>query len=163
MNVEAQRIQPAPIRKTIPVKASPDTAFRVFTGQMGKWWLKSHSLLGEQQKDIIIEPEAGGRWYEVGDDGTEMLWGRVLAWDEPERIVLAWQLDADFGYDPNFETTVEVRFVPEGDGTRVEFEHRDLERFGERAQQLRDDYQQGMDGGWAMLLDLYRQYADQNG
>ena len=101
---------------------------------------------------MVIEPRAGGRWYEIGEDGTEMEWGKVLAWDAPDRVVLAWQLNAEWTYDPDFETMVEVRFTEDGDHTIVEFEHRDLERFGEKAEAVRGDYESGMEGGWAQLL-----------
>jgi Activator of Hsp90 ATPase homolog 1-like protein len=160
MNVEAQRISPAPIRRSLRVKASQDKAFRTFVAGMGSWWLKSHSLLQSPQQDVRIEPETGGRWYEVGEDGSEQPWGRVLAWEAPDRVVLAWQLNAEWTYDPDFETTVEVRFTPDGDHTIVDFEHRDLERFGEKAEAVRGDYDTGMDGGWRTLLDLYQSRAE---
>ena len=159
MNVETQRISPAPIRKTLRVRASRQKAFDTFVGNMGGWWLKTHSLLGEPQKDVVIEPRAGGRWYEVGDT-KEMEWGRVLAWDAPNRVVLAWQLNAEWTYDPDFETTVEVSFTADGDETIVAFEHRDLERFGEKAEAVRGDYDTGMDGGWQQLLDNYVAVAE---
>lgn len=163
MNVEVQRISPAPIRKSIRVKASQQRAFDVFVGCMGQWWLKSHSLLKSPQKDVVVEARVGGRWFEVGEDGSEYEWGRVLAWSPPERVALAWQLNADWTYDPDFETTVEVRFVADGDHTVVEFEHRDLERFGARAEELRGGYESGMDGGWTALLDKYRESAEAGG
>jgi uncharacterized protein YndB with AHSA1/START domain len=108
----------------------------------------------------VIEPRTGGRWYDIGEDGTEMEWGRVLDWDAPERLVLAWQLDAEWTYDPEFETTVEVRFTPDGDGTIVDFEHRDLERFGEKANEVRGEFDTGMDGGWGQLLAAYQHAAE---
>ena len=160
MNIEAQRIAPAPIRKSIRVKAFQDRAFAVFTANMGQWWLKSHSLLKSPQQDVVIEPRDGGRWFEIGEDGSEYEWGRVLSWSPPERLVLAWQLNADWTFDPDFETTVEVRFVPDGDHTLVEFEHRDLERFGARADELRGGYESGMDGGWGELLEQYRMQCE---
>ena len=163
MNAETQRIAPAPIRQSIRVKASQDRAFELFTAGMGQWWLKGHSLLKSPQTDVVVEPRDGGRWFEVGEDGSENEWGRVLAWSAPERVVLAWQLNADWTYDPEFETTVEVRFVPDGDYTMVEFEHRDLERFGPRAEDVRGGYESGMDGGWAALLDKYRQRVEAEG
>lgn len=163
MKLETQRISPAPIRKSIRVKASQQRAFDVFVGQMGQWWLKSHSLLKSPQKDVIVEPREGGRWFEVGDDGSEQEWGRVLKWSPPDQVVLAWQLNADWAYDPEFETTVEVHFVADGDHTLVEFEHRDLERFGLRAEELRGSYESGMEGGWAALLDQYRQTTEASG
>jgi uncharacterized protein YndB with AHSA1/START domain len=163
MNAETQRIAAAPIRKSVRVRADREKAFHTFVEKMGSWWLKSHSLLRGQQKDVIIEPRDGGRWYEVGEDGSEQMWGRVLDWSPPERVVLAWQLTADWAYDPDFETTVEVRFTSDGEGTLVAFEHRDLERYAERAEALRGGYESGMDGGWAALLEGYRRQVDEAG
>ncbi len=156
MNDVSQRIAPAAIRKTIEVKAPAARAFDVFAARMGQWWHKEHSLAqGIRQVDVVIEPRAGGRWYEVGDDGSQHEWGKVIAYEPPHRLVLAWQLNREFTYDPEFETTVEVRFEATDEGTRVHFEHRDLERMGADAVELFES----MDGGWGMLLDLYRAEA----
>ena len=162
MNVEAQRISPAPIRKSLRVRAGQRKAFDTFAGAMGSWWLKTHSLVESGQKDVIIEPRAGGRWYEIGNDGSENEWGRVLAWEAPDRVLLAWQLNAEWTYDPDFETTVEVNFTPDGDHTVVEFEHRDLERFGPNAEEIRGGYETGMDGGWTALLSNFQSHAEQS-
>lgn len=152
-----QRIAPAAIRKTITVNAPIARAFDVFASRMGSWWHKEHSIAkGTTQMDVIIEPRAGGRWYEKGADGSEHPWGRVLAFEPPRRLLLAWQLTRDFAYDPNFETTVEVAFEEQDGGTLVTFEHRDLERMGGDAVEMLE----GMDGGWAMLLGLYRTAAE---
>jgi len=158
-DVAQQRIAPAAIRKTTEVKAPIDRAFRVFTGRMGEWWHKEHSVAqGTTQADVVIEPRAGGRWYEVGADGSEHDWGRVIAFEPPRRLVLAWQLTREFQYDPEFETTVEVRFEERDGMTIVEFEHRDLERMGADAVELLE----GMDGGWAMLLGLFKAKAEES-
>jgi uncharacterized protein YndB with AHSA1/START domain len=152
-----QRIVPASIRKTIEVRAPIERAFAVFSSRMGEWWHKEHSIAeGTTQADVVIEPEAGGSWYEKGADGSEHRWGRVLEWDPPRRLVLAWQLTREFQYDPDFETTVEVRFEEAGDTTIVHFEHRDLDRMGAGAAETLE----GMDGGWGMLLGLYRAKAE---
>ena len=157
MNDVSQRIAPAAIRKTIEVRAPIARAFDIFANRMGQWWHKEHSIARETtQADVVIEPKAGGRWYEVGADGSEHDWGRVLAYEPPNRLLLAWQLTRDFQYDPNFETTVEVRFEERDGLTLVEFEHRDLERMGADAVQLFE----GMDGGWAMLLSLFKAEAE---
>lgn len=158
MNAPAeQRIAPAAIRKTIEVKAPIDRAFAVFATRMGDWWHKEHSIArGTTQADVVIEPREGGRWYEVGADGSEHPWGRVLAWDPPRRLVLAWQLTREFAYDPEFETTVEVNFEERDGITIVDFEHRDLERMGADAAAALE----GMDGGWGMLLELFRTEAE---
>lgn len=154
MNLGAQRISPAPIRKTLRVKASRQKAFDTFVA-MGGWWLKSHSLVASGQKDVIIEPRAGGRWYETGNDGAEHEWGQVVAFEAPGRLLLIWSLNGEFAYDPEFETIVEVRFTADGDHTIVDFEHRDLDRYGDNAGQVRD----GMDGGWGELLAGYQKAA----
>ena len=159
MNVETQRISPAPIRKSMRIKASADRAFQTFAGAMGSWWMKTHSLHPAGQKDVIIEPRTGGRWYEIGNDGTEKEWGKVLAWEAPERLLLAWQLNAEWAYDPEFETTVEVRFTTDGDHVIVDFEHRDLERYGDKAEAVRGGGETGMDGGWGQLLAAYEAAA----
>lgn len=152
-----QRIAPAAIRKTVTVNAPIERAFAVFASRMGEWWHKEHSIAkGTTQVDVVIEPRAGGRWYEKGADGSEHPWGRVLAYDPPHRLALAWQLNREFVYDPSFETTVEVSFEEQEGATAVHFEHRDLERMGADAVQMLE----GMDGGWGMLLDLYKVAAD---
>ena len=160
MNVETQRIAPAPIRRSLRVRASQEKAFDTFVGGMGGWWMKSHSLLKSPQTDVVIEPRTGGKWYEIGEDGSEQLWGKVLGWERPGRILLAWQLNGEWTYDEDFETTVEVRFTPDGDHTIVDFEHRDLERFGDKAEAVRGDYETGMEGGWGQLLAFYQQAAE---
>ena len=152
-DVAQQRIAPAAIRKTIEVKAPIDRAFRVFAERMGDWWHKEHSIAqGTTQADVVIEPHAGGRWYEKGADGSEHQGGKVIAYEPPYRLVLAWQLTREFKFDPDFETTVEVLFEERGDTTIVQFEHRDLERMGAGAV----EQMEAMDGGWGMLLDLFK-------
>ena len=100
-----------------------------------------------------MEPRVGGRWFERGEDGSECEWGRVLAWEPPARLVLAWQVDAQWRFDPDFITEVEVRFIPEGDATRVELEHRNIERFGAQAEATRS----ALDSpdGWSGLLERF--------
>jgi uncharacterized protein YndB with AHSA1/START domain len=146
-------IAAAPIRKRLRVEAPQQKAFQVFMAGMGRWWPKDHSLLKTPQRDVVVEPRPGGRWYEVGEDGSEYEWGRVLEWDEPHRAVLAWQLNGEWAYDPHFETEVEIVFRPDGDGTIVEFEHRKLEAFERTA---RDGHVMSMDEGWGTILEGYR-------
>jgi uncharacterized protein YndB with AHSA1/START domain len=148
-----KQISPAPVRKTITVRTGIEHAFSVFTREMGRWWLKSHTLnTSSPQKDVIIEPKPNGRWYEFSADGSECQWGHVIEWDPPKRVLLAWQINADWQFDAALVTEVEVRFTPEGGNTtRIDLEHRLLERFGERAESVR----QSLDGagGWASLLE----------
>ncbi len=152
-------ITPAPVRRAVTVRASQARAFEVFTASIGHWWPKTHHTGPSEPEAIIIEPRVGGRWFERGVDGVETEIGRVLTWDPPSRLVLAWQLTADWRYDPDLVTEVEVRFVAEGaDVTLVELEHRNLERFGERAEAVR----QSIDApnGWSAILALYAQSAN---
>jgi uncharacterized protein YndB with AHSA1/START domain len=148
------RINVAPVRLDIRVKASQEHAFEVFTSRMGRWWNPSHSINASPQKDIVVEGRPGGRWFEVGENGAECDWGKVLVWEPPERVVFAWQLSADWAFDPDLQTELELHFIPEGqDTTRVELEHRDLERFGERAEAVRDSLHSPR--GWQGLLSRY--------
>jgi uncharacterized protein YndB with AHSA1/START domain len=140
------------IKKQLTVEAPLDRAFRVFTANMGAWWPKSHHIGKAALKDCVIEPRVNGRWYELDEDGATCEWGKVLAWDPPRRLVLAWQLDHEFRYDPALLTEVEVTFSALGPrSTRVDFEHRNLERFGAAAERLRGD----MGKGWGEILDSY--------
>jgi uncharacterized protein YndB with AHSA1/START domain len=120
---------------------------------MHEWSPRDHSLTGART-NIIVESHVGGRWYETGADGTEASWGKVLAWEPPRRMVLAWQLSASFSFDATLVTEVEIRFeAVEGNATRVEFEHRNLERYGDAA----PDIFQSLDGedGWGGSLQNY--------
>src|SRR5260221_10755080 len=114
----------APVRKTLRVKAGREHAFKVFT--TGSWWPKEHSILtGTRQQAVVIEPRAGGRWFERGEDGRECDWGKGLAGEPPGRLLLSWQLNRHFAYDPNLLTEAERHFIPAGPNmTRVELQHR---------------------------------------
>ena len=153
-------IQPAPVRRSVTVRASQARAFEVFTARIGAWWPKSHHIGASEPETSIIETRAGGRWFERGVDGVECDIGRVLAWEPPARLLLAWQLTAEWRFDPDLVTEVEVLFTPEGETlTRVDLEHRHLERFGDKAETVR----QSIDGpgGWRAILELYAQFTAQ--
>ena len=152
-----QTITPAPIRRSVEVKVPPARAFEIFTGGASRWWLKTHTINATKSpiKDVVIEPRAGGRWFERGEDGSECEWGKVLAWEPPSRLLLAWQINADFKYDPSLLTEVEIRFTPAESGTLVELEHRLIERMGERAVGMRDAFTRG----WGLLLESFAKQA----
>jgi len=146
-------ISPASVRKTFVVRADAAAAFQAFAHRMHEWSPTSHSLTGSRT-NIIIEPHVGGRWYETGEGNTEADWGKVLAWEPGQRMLLAWQLNANFNFDPDLITEVEVRFEDAGDGsTRVDFEHRNLERFGAAAPDIFNSLN-GEDG-WSGSLHNY--------
>jgi uncharacterized protein YndB with AHSA1/START domain len=154
-----QTIQPAPVRRDVTVKAPPARAFEVFTANIGRWWPKTHHIGPVEPDTVIIEPRQGGRWFERSPDGSECELGHVLAWDPPTRLVLAWQLTAQWRYDPDLVTEVEVRFIPLADGsTRVELEHRHLERFGETAEAMRKNIDAPT--GWTLILQYYTAAAE---
>jgi uncharacterized protein YndB with AHSA1/START domain len=152
-------ITPAPVRRSIEVNAPQAKAFDVFTRKTSAWWPKTHHIGKSPLAEAIIEPKVNGRWYERGEDGSECDSGRVLAWNPPNSIILAWQLTAKFEFDPAFVTEVEVKFVPLADGrTRVELEHRLLERFGDAAETVRG--QIDADGGWPEILRSFAAVAN---
>jgi uncharacterized protein YndB with AHSA1/START domain len=140
-----------PIRKQIMVEAPQERAFRVFTQNIDSWWPREHHIGKAELKSAMLEPRSGGRWYEVGVDGSECEWGKVLVWEPPQRLVLAWQITSEWQYDAKFVTEVEVRFTAEGPKrTRVDFEHRNFERFGDAAQKQRE--MMDSEGGWGRTL-----------
>jgi uncharacterized protein YndB with AHSA1/START domain len=156
--MNAPFISPAPVRKTLIVKADVHRSFNAFTNRMGSWWPRSKSVGSSPQADVVIEPRAGGRWYERGQDGSESEWGKVLDWNPPSRLVLAWQIDGSWKYNPACITEVEINFTALGaKETRVDFEHRHLERLGENAPAIRDQ----LNSGWGGILDLYTNVASE--
>ncbi|MGI8841708.1 MAG: SRPBCC family protein [Caulobacteraceae bacterium] len=147
----------APIEKTVTVNAPPARAFAMFTRDIGAWWPKGKTLGAKPHAAIVIEPRAGGRWFERDDDGAETPWGKVLAWDPPTRLLLGWQLDASFKYDADFLTEVELTFAAESEGkTRVTLVHRDLERFGDSAEKVAASIGEG----WPARLRDFADYAE---
>jgi uncharacterized protein YndB with AHSA1/START domain len=147
------------VKKQVFVKTTPQRAFDVFTKEMGTWWpLVSHHIGKADAKDAVIEPFVGGRWFERGADDSECDWGRVLAWDPPARLLLAWQLSAEWKHDATLMTEVEVRFTSENGGTRVELEHRLLRNFGARSEEMRTIFDSP--GGWGGMIAAYAARVD---
>ena len=142
----------APVRRSIHVDCSVEHAFEVFTARIGEWWpLATHSIGEADAETAVLEPREGGRLYERIRGGREAHWARVLDWQPPRRLVLEWKVD------PNSPapTEIEVRFEPEGDGTRVDLEHRGWERLGDRAAEARESY----DSDWPMVLGRFADAA----
>jgi uncharacterized protein YndB with AHSA1/START domain len=145
-----------PVRKSVRVKVSPERAFRVFTEDFDGWWPRTHHIGKSPMKRAILQGAAGGRCYTEQEDGTECDWGKILVWDPPRRLVIAWQITHQWGYEPDLakSSEVEIRFEPEQDGsTRVDLEHRNFGRHGEGAASMRKSVDS--EGGWGTLLQLY--------
>ncbi len=138
----------APITKSIRVKATPERAFQVFTNNVIKWWPPIYTIGRSPMKEVIMEPRVGGRWFEIGEDGSQCQWGDVLAWSPPDRLLLAWRIGMDWQFDPSLLTEVEVTFTDAGNGeTGVQIVHSKFENYGadaEKAAQIFD--------GWSSTL-----------
>lgn len=141
-----------PVVKTRIVPLAPEAAFDLFTTRMGEWWpTASHSIAGGDAHDdvveIVFEPGVGGRVLEVTERGDQHAWADVMAWEPPHRFVLAWHPSPA----PVAASDLEVTFTATDDGTEVRLVHTGWERFGDRADELRRDY----DGGWDHVLAPY--------
>ena len=148
-----------PIQGTVTVGVPVEHAFKVFTDSFHTWWPPQYHIGQADMAKAILEPRQGGRWYEQGVDGSECDWGRVLAWEPPHRLVVTWQVNGQWQYDPDPEhaSEIEVRFTPDGpEQTTVELEHRLLERLVD-GQALRDGIDSG--GGWNAILELFAKAA----
>ena len=152
-------ISPAPVRRSVEVKTGVEHAFEVFTARFGSWWPPSHTISKGKLKTAIIEPRVGGRWYGEDEDGSTTQWGHVLAFEPPSRLVLAWQISSDWAFDPKVVTEVELRFVALGpELTRVELEHRNLERLGPKYEAMRAAFESP--NGWGAMLAFYAAAAE---
>jgi uncharacterized protein YndB with AHSA1/START domain len=144
------------IRHEIVVQAPIARAFSVFTDDFGSFKPPEHNMLGVEIAETVFEPRAGGRVYDRGTDGSECHWARVLAYEPPDRVVISWDISPQWQIETNLEKTseVEVRFLAEApDRTRVELEHRNLDRHGSGWEAVRD----GVDGanGWPLYLQRF--------
>jgi uncharacterized protein YndB with AHSA1/START domain len=144
------------IRQQIVVEAPIERAFRVFTEEFGAFKPREHNLLPVPIAETVFEPRVGGHIYDRGADGSECRWARVLAYEPPDRVVFSWDISPQWRIETNLEkaSEVEVRFFSEGPGrTRVELEHRNLERHGEGWESVRDGV--AHDAGWPLYLQRY--------
>ncbi len=143
--------------RSVSVPLSPARAFELFNTRMTDFWPKEHSIGNSEIAEVVVEPHSGGRWFERGIDGSECQWGRIASWEPPRKVVLLWQIGADWHFDPAFETEVEVTFTQESpDRTRLDLRHRNLQRYGESAEQMRAifDDPKGWAGTLASFADL---------
>jgi uncharacterized protein YndB with AHSA1/START domain len=144
------------VRSSIVVAAPIDRAFSVFTEGIGSWFPSEYNLLDVEIAERVFEPREGGHVFDRGADGSECHWARVLAYEPPERVVISWDIGPQWQIedDPEKTSEVEVRFISEAsDRTRVELEHRNLDRHGEGWESERDGV--GSEGGWPLYLQRF--------
>jgi uncharacterized protein YndB with AHSA1/START domain len=153
----------APVVRALVVNASPEVCFTTFVDRFDSWWPPEHHL-GEDRTIVSfhIEPQVGGPCYDVDTEGGECVWGTVLAYEPPHRIVFAWHIQGDWStVDPELDhsSEVEVTFSPTDDGrTAVRLEHGRLERHGDGAEGIASSV--SADGGWGSLLQLFAVVAE---
>ncbi len=144
------------VRKEIVVQAPIERAFSVFTDRFGDFKPREHNLLGAPITETVFEPRVGGHIYDRSEDGSECRWARILAYEPPARVVFSWDIGPTWQLEPDPANTseVEVRFVAEGpDRTRVELEHRHIDRHGPGWEAVHHGVDG--DGGWPLYLDRY--------
>jgi uncharacterized protein YndB with AHSA1/START domain len=144
------------VRAAIVVDAPIERAFQVFTENFDRIKPREHNLLAVDIEETVLEPRAGGRIYDRGVDGSECHWARVLAFEPPDRLVFSWDISPRWQIesDPGNASEVEVRFIAESaERTRVELEHRNLDRHGAGWESARDGV--SGDQGWPLYLDRY--------
>jgi len=152
----------ASVKQSITVAAPIDRAFKVFTEDFGSFKPAEHNLLGVEIAETVFEPRVGGYLYDRGIDGSECRWARVLAYEPPNRVVLSWNISPrwEIETDPDNASEWEVRFTAEtAQRTRVEIEHRKLERHGAGWENVRDGV--AGDRGWPLYLQRFADLVDQ--
>jgi uncharacterized protein YndB with AHSA1/START domain len=144
------------VRKQVVVNASAEQAFTVFTERFGDFKPPEHNLLAAAIAETVFEPHVGGHIYDRAGGGSECRWARILAYEPPARVVFSWDISPQWQVetDPELTSEVEVRFFAEGpDRTRVELEHRHLDRHGPGWQSAREGVDS--DQGWPLYLARY--------
>jgi len=147
------------VQHEIEVAIPADKAFDLFAARMTDWWPADHHIGSAPIQEIVIEPRAGGRWYTRHTDGSETSTGYVVAWEPPSRLVITWQIGADWQYHDDMVTTLELQFTEvSSDRTLVRLEHRDLEGYGPATDQMRSMFDS--DDAWPKTLAAYAAEAE---
>ncbi|HLE64201.1 MAG TPA: SRPBCC domain-containing protein [Pyrinomonadaceae bacterium] len=137
-----------PIKRSIFVSWDQQTAFNRFTAEFDSWWpTHSHSVGGDRVRKLVFETHVGGSIYEEHRDGRRFQWGQILAWEPPRRLKFTWHPSRD----PSTAQDVEIAFLAEDSGTRLELTSTGWERWGRRARMAR----RGYDTGWGYILDVW--------
>jgi len=150
------------VQAAIVVAVPASEAFSVFTRDIGSWWPPEHHILEGQLAEMVFEPRVGGHVYDRAADGAVCRWARVLAYEPPDRFVISWDINLRWQIetDPARCSEIEVRFIAEGPRqTRVELEHRHLDRHGDGWEQMRDAV--GSPDGWQIGLTRFAARAVQ--
>jgi uncharacterized protein YndB with AHSA1/START domain len=148
--------QDTTVRTEIVVEAPTDRAFRLFTDRFDRIKPREHNMLGVDIAESVFEPRVGGRVYDRGVDGSECQWGRVLAYEPPDRLMFSWDINPRWQIEGDLAKTseVEVRFIAEGpERTRVALEHRNLDRHGDGWEGTRAGV--AGDQGWPLYLERF--------
>jgi uncharacterized protein YndB with AHSA1/START domain len=151
------------VRRQILVNAPIAEAFKVFTERFGDFKPREHNLLQAPIAETVFEPRVGGNIYDRAVDGTQCRWARILAFEPPDRVVFSWDISPRWQLETNPDLTseVEVRFFSETPGrTRVELEHRNLDRHGPGWESVRDGV--GNEAGWPLYLQRYAALFERN-
>lgn len=148
------------VQTSVVVDAAIEKAFTVFTADIGTWWPPQHHILEGELDEMVFEPHVGGHIYDRSTDGNECRWARVLVYEPPTRVVFSWDISLQWQIEagPQQTSEVQVRFIAESpDRTRVELEHRKLDRHGDGWQSMRDAV--GSPDGWIVGLTRFADRA----
>jgi uncharacterized protein YndB with AHSA1/START domain len=148
----------AAVRKSVRVKAPIERAFEVFTSGLTRWWPHDHGVGKRPIQKVLMEPRLGGRWVEISQDGTETPVATITLWQPPHRLVMVWQVNAQWKPDTTMTSEVDVRFSADGaDTTLVELVHDKFETMGAEAGA---SMRRSVDGGWPGLLGRFVREAE---
>ena len=143
------------VEKSVTVSVPVGRAFEVFTAEIGTWWpLRTHAVDTERSETVVMEGRVGGRLYERTPSGEEHVWGTLVAWEPPNRIVYSWHP----GRGEETAQEVEITFSPEGEGTRVDIRHYGWERLGDRLEETIASYNEG----WDKVIAVYARAAERS-
>ena len=143
------------VEKSVTVSVPVERAFEVFTAEIGTWWpLRTHAVDTERSETVVMEGRVGGRLYERTPSGEEHVWGTLVAWEPPNRIVYSWHP----GRGEETAQVVEITFGPEGEGTRVDIRHYGWEKLGDRLEETVASYNEG----WDKVIAVYARAAERS-